>query len=125
MSTVNFAAFNNVAILLKSSQHFSLTYVITVNKCSHSTLTHFPTDLLYLLQMCTVVSRVPVLSLHTFNTGWHCCMLSLEVWRFLLLLLLFCANCDTKYGRNKTWKKPEKARRCLSVPHSLVARHFN
>jgi hypothetical protein len=123
----SFAAFNNVALLLKASQQFLPTHMLGVNKCSHSTLTHCPTGLLYFLQIFTVASLVPVFSLHAVNTGWHCCMLSLEVWRFLLLLLLllFCDNCGTKYRRNKTWKKPEKARRCHSVPHSPAARHFN
>jgi hypothetical protein len=110
-----FAACNNVALLLKTSQQFLPTYIISANKRPHSTLTYFPTDLLYFLQMFTVASLVPVLSLHAINTGWHCCMLSLDVWRVLLLLSLFCNNCGTKYGRNKTWKKPEKARRCHAV----------
>jgi hypothetical protein len=109
----SFAASNNVALLLKTSQQFLPSYILGVNKCSHSTLTHFPTNLLCFLQMFTVASLVLVLSLHAVNTGWHCCTLSLEVWRFLLLL--FCDNCGSKYGRNKTWNKPEKARRCHSV----------
>jgi hypothetical protein len=78
--------------------------------------------LLYFLQMFAVASLVPALSLHAVNTGRHCCMLSLEVRR--VLLLSFCDNRGTKHGRNKTWKKPEKAGRCHCVPHSPARAAF-